>query len=179
LSEHRPLHAGLEGRIADIVAPRLEAMGYELVRIAVLGRENPTVQIMADRTDGLMLTVEDCEAISHQISAVLDVDDPIAGEWTLEVSSPGIDRPLTRAKDWVRYAGHQVKVEMTIPLPGGRKRLAGIVLGAADGLASLRVESGETMALPMADIRRARLVLTDALIEATQPGPKILPEHNN
>ena len=81
-------------------------MGYELVRVAVLGRERPTVQVMADRADGSLITVGDCEQISHDVSAAIDVDDPIPGAWTLEVSSAGIDRPLTRVKDWNRFSGH-------------------------------------------------------------------------
>ncbi len=143
-------------------------MGYELVRVAVIGRESPTVQIMADRADGSLIAVEDCEAISHAVGAVLDVDDPIQGNWTLEVSSAGIDRPLTRPKDWNRFAGHQAKAELTIPLDG-RKRFAGIVLGAENGAARLRLDDGSEVALPLQDIRKARLVLTDALIAATSP----------
>ncbi len=89
-------HTSLEARLAAIIAPTLESMGYELVRVAVLGRERPTVQVMADRADGSQITVQDCENISHTLSAVLDVDDPIPGAWSLEISSAGIDRPLTR-----------------------------------------------------------------------------------
>ena len=141
-------------------------MGYELVRIAVLGRQRPTVQIMADRADGAMITVEDCEAISHAVGAIIDVDDPIPGEWELEVSSAGIDRPLTRRKDWVRFAGHLAKAETGIPLDG-RKRFNGIVLGATDTHAQMRLDDGVEVALPLQDIRKAKLVLTDALIAAT------------
>jgi ribosome maturation factor RimP len=148
------------------VAPTLTGMGYELVRVAILGRENPTVQIMADRADGALIGVEDCEAISHAVGAVLDVEDPIPGNWTLEVSSAGIDRPLTRIKDWNRYAGHQAKAEVNMPI-GGRKRFSGIVLGADAEVARMRLEDGTEVALPLTDLRRARLVLTDALIDAT------------
>ena len=109
------VHTGLEARLADVIAPTLGDMGYELVRVAVLGRERPTVQIMADRADGALITVEDCEAISHAVGAVLDVDDPIPGAWTLEVSSAGIDRPLTRVKDWNRFAGHLARAETGRP----------------------------------------------------------------
>lgn len=161
--------SGLDARIAAIVAPAITELGYELVRVAVLGRERPTVQIMADRKDGSLISVEDCEAISHAVGAVLDVDDPIPGAWTLEVSSAGIDRPLTRVKDWNRFAGHQAKVEMAMPV-GGRKRFVGVVLGADSENARLRLEDGSEIALPLHDMRKARLVLTDALIEATAPG---------
>ena len=146
----------------------ITSMGYELVRVAVLGKERPTVQIMADRADGSLIAVEDCEAISHAVGAVLDVDDPIPGAWNLEVSSAGIDRPLTRGKDWNRFAGHQAKAEVALPIDG-RKRFSGIILGAQDGAARMRLDDGTEVTLPLQDIRKARLVLTDALIEATSP----------
>jgi len=149
-----------------MVGPTLLDMGYELVRVAVLGRDTPTVQIMADRTDGSLIGVADCEAISHAVGAVLDVDDPIPGAWNLEVSSAGIDRPLTREKDWNRFSGHLARAEVNIPIDG-RKRFAGTVMGAADGFGRMRVEDGSEVALPLAEIRKARLVLTDALIEAS------------
>ncbi|MFT8471833.1 ribosome maturation factor RimP [Acetobacter persici] len=161
-----PAHSGLEARLVALVALTLEDMGYEIVRIAVLGRESPTVQIMADRADGSLISVEDCERISHAVGAVLDVEDPIPGAWTLEVSSAGIDRPLTRAKDWNRFAGHQAKAEVLVPIDG-RRRFSGVVLGAEDGIARLRLDDGTEAALPLEEIRRARLVLTDALIEAS------------
>jgi ribosome maturation factor RimP len=106
LDAREPQHTSLESRLAAIISPTLESMGYDLVRVAVLGRDRPTVQVMADRADGSQITVADCEAISHALGAVLDVEDPLPGAWSLEVSSAGIDRPLTRAKDWNRYAGH-------------------------------------------------------------------------
>ena len=160
-----PNHSGLEGRIAATIAPTLLHMGYELVRVLVLGRERPTVQVMADRADGALITVSDCETITHQVSAMLDVDDPLPGAWTLEVSSAGIDRPLTRLKDWVRFAGHQARVEMLMPVDG-RRRFTGTILGADVETVRLRVEDGD-VALPMGDIRRAKLMLTDELIAAT------------
>jgi ribosome maturation factor RimP len=166
-----PIHTGLEARVAGIIMPTLVELGYELVRVAILGRERPTVQIMADRADGALLVVEDCEKISRAVGAVLDVDDPIPGMWTLEVSSPGIDRPLTRRKDWNRFAGHLAKVEMVVPVEE-RKRFSGTVLGADATHARMRVDDGSEVALPLADIRRARLVLTDALIAATAVPPQ-------
>ena len=162
----QPLHTGLEARIAAIVAPTLDGMGYELVRIVVMGREKPTVQIMADRADGATITVEDCEAISRAVGAVMDVDDPIPGQWLLEVSSAGIDRPLTRRKDWNRFVGHRARAELAEPL-AGQKRFSGIVLGADTDFARMRLDDGAEVALPWADVRRAKLVLTDALIDAT------------
>ncbi len=146
--------------------PTLADLGYELVRVAVLGRERPTVQIMADRADGALIGVDDCEAISRAVGAVLDVADPIPGAWTLEVSSAGIDRPLTRRKDWARFTGHRARAEMEIPVDG-RKRISGVVLGVDATHARLRLDEGGEIALPLADIRRAKLVLTDELIAAT------------
>jgi ribosome maturation factor RimP len=161
------MHTGLEAKLAGLIAPTLADLGYELVRVAILGKDQPTVQIMADRADGVLINVEDCERISHAVGAVLDVDDPLPGAWTLEVSSAGIDRPLTRVKDWNRFAGHLVRAELSVPGPGGRKRFSGVVLGADAEAARLRLETGEEVALPMRDMRRAKLVLTDALIDAT------------
>ncbi len=153
-----------------IVGPRLETMGFELVRIAVLGRERPTVQVMADRADGSLISVEDCEQISHYMSTVFDVEDPIPGAWNLEVSSAGIDRPLTRVKDWVRFAGHLARVETNFPIDG-RKRFSGIVLGADDIHGKLRLDDGTEADVPLRDVRRAKLVLTDALIAFCAPAP--------
>src|SRR5450631_3566847 len=153
----------LEGKLAAIIAPRLETMGFELVRVAVLGREHPTVQVMADRADGSLIAVEDCEQISRYLSTVFDVEDPIPGAWNLEVSSAGIDRPLTRAKDWNRFAGHLARVETLFPVDG-RRRFSGIVLGADDKSGKLLLDDGTEAAIPLRDVRRAKLVLTDALI---------------
>ncbi len=175
-----PHHTGLEARLADIVAPTLADMGYELVRVALMGepsgRGRPTLQVMADRADGAPMGIEDCEALSHALGAVLDVADPMSGAWTLEVSSPGIDRPLTRAKDWNRFAGHRARAELAAPV-GGRKRLTGTVLGAdaaADPpCARMRLDDGSELAVPLGDIRKAKLVLTDALIAATASNERI------
>ena len=157
----------MEGRLGGVIAPTLAAMGYELVRVAVLGRDRPTVQIMADRADGSQITVEDCEAISRALGAVLDVEDPLPGAWTLEVSSAGIDRPLTRRKDWNRFAGHLARVEMACRWTAASASPASC--WAPTRRARLRLDDGREVALPLADIRRANLVLTDALIAATAP----------
>jgi ribosome maturation factor RimP len=138
-------------------------MGYELVRVQVIGTESPTVQIMADRADQAAFTLEDCEAVSHLLSAVLDVEDPITSAWTLEVSSAGIDRPLTRVKDWNNFAGYEAKAELNFPGPGGRKRFTGVIIAADAEAVKLKVD-GEVIELKLADMRKAKLVLTDALI---------------
>jgi ribosome maturation factor RimP len=165
-------HTGLEARLAALIAPRLELMGFELVRVAILGRDRPTVQVMADRADGGQISIDDCERISHDVSAAIDVEDPIPGAWTLEVSSAGIDRPLTRVKDWNRFAGHQARAETFMP-QNGRKRFTGVVLGADETAARMRLDDGSEVVLPLHDIRKAKLVLTDALIEATASPPKV------
>ncbi len=156
----------MEARIGAAIAPALEDMGFELVRVTVMGRERPTVQVMADRADGGQLAIADCEAISRALGAVLDVEDPLPGTWTLEVSSAGIDRPLTRVKDWNRFAGHLARAETIEPIDG-RRRFSGIVLGADDEGARLRLDGGAEVTLPLHLLRRAKLVLTEALIAAT------------
>lgn len=165
-----PHHEGLEARIAAAILPALTGLGYELVRVQVSGKDRPVVQIMADRADEAPFTVEDCERISHTLGAVLDVEDPIRGEWMLEVSSAGIDRPLTRAKDWNRYAGHVATLELNIPIEG-RRRFKGLALGADAEVARMRLEDGTVVAFPRSNIRKAKLVLTDELIAATA-GPQ-------
>lgn len=160
---------GLDARIAHIVAPALLAMGYRLVRVLVSGRDGCTVQIMAERPDGTM-TVDDCEAVSRNIAPLLDVEDPIDRAYRLEVSSPGIDRPLVRRSDFERGTGHLAKIELRRPLDG-RKRFRGTLAGLTDDTVRLRsAEAGGSeseVVLPLDDIVEARLVLTDALIEAT------------
>ena len=158
---------GLEARIAHIVEPIAADLGYELVRVRVSGLNGMTVQIMAERPDGTM-TIDDCEFLSRNISPALDVADPISREYYLEVSTPGIDRPLTRAKDFDIWAGHEAKIEMEQAV-GGRKRFRGVLLGVREGAAGLKLtdtpETGEVW-LPLGGLGEAKLVLTDALIKA-------------
>ena len=156
----------LQNRLEALIAPSLDAMGYELVRVQLQGKQRLTLQIMADRKDGVMMAVEDCADISRSLSALLDVEDPISGAYSLEVSSPGIDRPLTRAKDFAQWAGFEAKLESAQPIEG-RKRFKGQLLGLDDGgNVRLVIETGE-VAIPFADVRGAKLVLTDDLIAAT------------
>ena len=158
---------GVAARVSAIAGPVLAGMGYRLVRIRISGEAGCTVQIMAERPDGTML-IDDCEAVSRALSPVLDVADPIERAYRLEISSPGIDRPLVRRSDFERNAGHLVKVEMAVPHQG-RKRFRGTldgVEGSAVRLVRDDVPSSDESAvlLPMEDIAEARLVLTDALI---------------
>ena len=151
-------------RIAQTVEPSLEAMGYRLVRVVVTSGRRPTLQVMAERRDDQPMTVEDCAQISHSLSALLDVADPIAGAYMLEISSPGIDRPLVRAEDYDRFSGFEARIELARPIEG-RKRFRGRLLGTSAGSVRLATETGE-VTLPFADVARAKLVLTDDLIGA-------------
>ena len=157
---------GLSARIAAIVEPTLAGLGYRLVRVKVSGRDGMTVQVMAERPDG-SFTIEDCEASSRTLSPVLDVEDPVPGGYRLELSSPGIDRPLVRTSDFARAAGHEAKIEMEVPIEG-RKRFRGEILGVEGDHAKLRFTGpdGEpqTVSLAISEMGEARLVLTDALV---------------
>jgi len=156
----------LLSRLEALITPSLEAMGYELVRVQMQGNQRPTLQVMADRADGLAMSIDDCTAISRALSALLDVEDPVAGAYTLEVSSPGLDRPLTRSKDFVRWAGSEVKLETVQPVDG-RKRFRGRLDGLdAEGRVCLTLDDVGPVAVPLADVRGAKLVLTDDLIRA-------------
>jgi len=153
-------------RIEAMIAPTVEDQGYEIVRVQITGSKHPRLQIMAERVDGTGIDVEDCATISRAISAILDVEDPISGEYALEVSSPGIDRPLTRLKDYETWAGFDVKVELSFGVDG-RKRFTGRLLGLDnDERILIESEEGEQFALPFDDVQRAKLLLTDELIAA-------------
>lgn len=153
----------MDRRIAEIVRPTVEGAGLELVRVRVMGGDTLTLQVMAERPDGTM-EIEDCASLSRQLSALLDVEDPIDREYNLEVSSPGIDRPLTRLEDFETYAGHEAKLE-TAELINGRRRYKGPLLGLEDGRIRIRVETAGDVTLDFEDLSDAKLVLTDALIE--------------
>jgi ribosome maturation factor RimP len=158
---------GLAARVAAVAAPVLQGMGYRLVRIKISAEAGCTVQIMAERPDGSM-QIEDCEAISRALSPVLDVADPIDRAYRLEISSPGIDRPLVRRSDFERFDGHLLKIEMAVAHQG-RKRFRGILAGVEGSVVRLHCDDTKAIEdcdilLPMQDIAEARLVLTDELI---------------
>lgn len=169
LSEPRLVaETGLAARVAAIAAPVLQGMGYRLVRARVSGEAGCTVQVMAERADGT-LSIDDCEDISRALSPVLDVADPIERAYRLEISSPGIDRPLVRRSDFERHLGHLLKIEMAVAQEG-RKRFRGAIAGLEGDRLRLRPEEKAKDAEPadillaLEDIGEARLVLTDALI---------------
>jgi ribosome maturation factor RimP len=173
------VESGVAARVAVIIEPAIVDLGYRLVRVRVSGQNGCTVQIMAERPDGTM-NVEGCEEISQAVSPALDVDDPIQTAYHLEVSSPGMDRPLVRASDFERWAGHLAKIDTSEPV-AGRKRFRGILRGAAGQDALLTRDDAKTeeerdVAIPMRAIAEARLVLTDALVtESLRRGKSGLP----
>lgn len=168
---------GLAAQVAALAEPVLVDLGFRLVRVVISGREGVTVQIMAERPDG-MLDVEECATISRQLSPILDAHDPISGHYTLEVSSPGIDRPLVRPSDFENWAGYEAKVEMR-ELVAGRKRFRGMLEGTEGDELRIEVDLGgelgrQVVGLPIALVADARLVLTDELIrEALRRAKKL------
>ncbi len=154
----------LTSRIKELLSPSLEALGYEVVRVKVFGEQMQTLQIMMERIDRKTLTIDDCTNATPTISALLDVEDPIFGNYTLEVSSPGIDRPLTRFDDFSRYSGFEAKIEMRTPIEG-RRRFRGSLIGTEGESVIIAVDGAKAL-LPFAFILSAKLILTDELIEA-------------
>ncbi len=168
---------GLAAAVEDIVRPSVEDMGFEIVRVLLMsGGQRQKLQIMAERPDG-SLTIDDCAEVSRLVSALLEVEDPISGAYDLEVSSPGIDRPLTRLKDFERYSGFEARVELRIGLDGQR-RFRGRLQGLADDEILLRDGEGRDWRLPFAQLARAKLVLTDDLLQshAAEQGQGVVEE---
>ncbi|MFL6737260.1 MAG: ribosome maturation protein RimP [Sphingomonas sp.] len=157
--------AGLE----RMIEPEIKILGYELVRLMMIGgTSDPTLQVMAERADTRQLDIVDCERISRRLSEMLDLADPIEGSYRLEVSSPGIDRPLTRLKDFADWSGHEARVTLA-EQRDGRKQFTGSLVGLEGQTVKLRAKDGEVYDLPFPDIASAKLVLTDKLIQATAP----------
>jgi len=161
--------------LAGLIEPELESLGYDLVRVAFVGgRSDPTLQVMAERPETRQLDLGDCERISRRLSDLLDQleadgNDLIEGSYRLEVSSPGIDRPLTRLKDYDDWAGHEARVTLAEPM-GGRKQFSGNIRGTGDGGAvHILGKDGKDYVLPFDSISSAKLLLTDDLIKATNP----------
>jgi ribosome maturation factor RimP len=161
----------LEARIEQLIAPDLDTVGYELVRVQLMpGGSYQTLQVMAERLDGKPMTVHDCTQISHAVSVRLGADDTLADRYTLEVSSPGLDRPLIRLKDFERFTGHVARVELETPLDGkanGKQRFQGSIVRITrpepEAEIEFRTENGDVR-VPMNAIARAKLVLTEALL---------------
>lgn len=156
----------LSSRVSSLIEPTLSDMGFDIVRVLLSGKARPTLQVMAEPRGGGGMTVDDCAAISRAISAVLDVEDPIKGQYTLEVSSPGLDRPLVRRRDFERFAGFEARIETAEPLDGQR-RFTGRIDGVMDG--RIRLSRDErTWDIPFESVDRAKLLLTDELLAATE-----------
>ena len=156
--------------LSDMLEPVIENLGYETVRIMTIGQANPTLQIMIDRLDGLDITVEDCAKVSRALSEILDENDPISGQYNLEVSSPGLDRPLTKLEHFVRFAGNEVKIE-TSEMVDNRKRFKGVLNGVEDVNVLLTMEDVDYK-IPYDAINKAKIILTDELLakwEAEHP----------
>jgi len=173
--EARFIHeTGLAAQLAALAEPVLNDLGFRLVRVAISGRNGTTVQIMAERPDGT-ITVEECAEISRNLSPLFDANDPLPGHYALEVSSPGIDRPLARLSDFETWAGYAAKVELKEPV-SGRKRFRGVLEGVDDGEVRIKVELDQlgqhVIGLPVGLIAEARLLLTDELIRESLRRPK-------
>lgn len=151
-------------RIENLIEPALLDMGFSVVRVRISGGARPILQIMVDRNDEAGINVDDCAAVSHAVSAILDVEDPISGTYTLEVSSPGIDRPLVRPRDFERFQGFEAKIEMQSTIDG-KRRFRGRLDGLLDGSVRLATKDGE-ITLPFENIEQAKLILTDDLLAA-------------
>jgi ribosome maturation factor RimP len=155
--------------LTDLIEPEATALGFALVRVRMLGgKSDPTLQIMAERPDTRQLDLSDCEALSRRISEVLDAADPIEEQYRLEVSSPGIDRPLTRLADFDDWKGFDARVRLAEPL-NGRKQFDGRLLGREGDAIRIDLGTAGEVSVPFAQIASAKLVLTDALIKATAP----------
>ena len=155
-------------KVAGIIGPSVQAMGYDLVRATLSGERRRTLQIMVERTDRAEMTVEDCASVSRAVSAILDVEDPIHDAYELEVSSPGIDRPLVRLDDFERFSGFEAKIELR-RLLDGRKRVRGTLRGVDDESVTVDTKD-DGISIPYSEIKAAKLVLTDDLIQASLAG---------
>jgi ribosome maturation factor RimP len=153
-------------QITELIEPTVHDLGFEVVRILTTGGQRPTVQVMVERIDRGSMTVDDCARLSHAISALLDVGDPIAGTYRLEVTSPGIDRPLVRRADFERFAGFEARLETDLPIDG-RRRFRGRLVGVIDDDVCLQLPEGEQR-IPYGAVKKAKLVLTDDLLAAAQ-----------
>jgi ribosome maturation factor RimP len=153
-------------RVTELIEPTLHDMGFELVRVLMSGGQRPTLQVMVERLDQAPVTLEHCAEVSHALSALLDVADPLPGAYRLEVTSPGLDRPLVRRADYERFAGLEARLETELPIEG-RRRFRGRLLGLAGDRIRLALPEGET-SIPFDAIKKAKLVLTDELLAAAQ-----------
>ncbi|NQW00746.1 MAG: ribosome maturation factor RimP [Rhodospirillales bacterium] len=158
----------LASRIEDLISPTIEELGFEIVRVELLGEMNPCLQIMADRLDQTAMNVDDCAKISRAVSAIMDVEDPITNAYTLEVSSPGLDRPLVKLAHFERFKGNEIRLEKR-GASDDQRRFRGQLLGVDGDYVKLLIK-GEEIQIPFADILKAKMVVTDELIAAAKEG---------
>lgn len=156
----------LASRIYNLLEPAIAEMGYGLVRVRIGGQKRIALQIMIERQDELPVSVDDCAEVSHLTSAILDVEDIMQGPWTLEISSPGIDRPLVKAKDFIAAIGFQAKFQF-VTMMDGRKRLRGTIEAATQEIAEVRDEEGKIWQFPLSLVEEAKLILDDKLMQAS------------
>lgn len=161
----------LSERVQHLIEPAIGEMGFDIVRVQISGQKKLSMQVMVEHKDGQGMTVDDCAAVSRAISALLDVEDPVKDAYTLEISSPGIDRPLVRVGDFQRFEGFQAKIETARPLDG-RRRFKGVLLGV-DGDTVRMMVDGEEVGFYHPDIYRAKLILTDDLIAAVEENKRL------
>jgi len=158
----------LASRIENLISPTIEELGFELVRVELLGEMNPCLQIMADRLDHSGMNVDDCAQISRAVSAIMDVEDPITNAYTLEVSSPGLDRPLVKPEHFNRFAGNEIRLERRAA-SDDQRRYRGQLVGITDDVVKLLIK-GEEIQIPFSDIVKAKMVVTDELLAAAKEG---------
>jgi len=160
----------LARRVQELIEPTVEDLGFDIVRVQIMGKDTPVLQIMVEHKEGpdgfKEIKVEDCATVSRAVSALLEVEDPIKGAYTLEVSSPGLDRPLVRLRDFERFQGLDAKIEINRPLDG-RRRFKGRLLGVEGDTVKILVD-GDEVDLPHPDIHKAKLLMTDELIAASE-----------
>ena len=164
-----------EKRILALAEPQAVSLGMDIVRVRVMGGNRPILQIMTEKSGGAPTNVEDCAALSRALSEILDVDDPITDRYTLEVSTPGIDRPLTRIGDFARWAGHAAKIELTRPLDNQR-RFRGVISEAQDGKIKILLDDETELVAGIDELSKASLILTDALIDAARQEGTLPPQ---
>ncbi len=164
-----------EKRILALIEPQARGLGMEIVRVRIMGGHRPQLQVMAEKAGGASTDVEDCATLSRAISAMLDESDPIPDAYTLEVSTPGIDRPLTRPGDFARWKGHAAKIELAMPLEG-RRRFQGVIAGEDNGIVVLELDDETELAARLDELSKASLILTDDLIEAARAAGTLPPQ---
>lgn len=164
-----------EDRILDLSAPLAAELGLEIVRIRIMGGNRPLLQIMIEKSGGALTDVEDCASFSRQLSPILEVEDPISEAYRLEISTPGIDRPLTRSGDFARWIGHLVKIELAMPLDG-RRRFQGLIAREDESGVVIELEDNTELSAQLHEMSKARLVLTDALIDSVSASGALPPQ---